>query len=124
MVDRETREALIEQQPHRAWGMARHCRQPKPPRRPALAEYLRPLALGIRASVRHGQDRRRVLQALGGRQDGGPVCRAVPERRSSRVQRWTKFLQLWRARPCHGKTLLGLVEQETIEFVLPSATST
>src|SRR6266576_2691436 len=80
MVDCETREALIEQQPHRAWGMARHCRQPKPPRRPALAEYLRPLALGIRASVRHGQDRRRVLQALGGRQDGDPVCRA---RRSS-----------------------------------------
>src|SRR6266568_1710288 len=33
------------------------CRQPKQPRRPALAEYLRPLALGIRASVRHGRDR-------------------------------------------------------------------
>jgi hypothetical protein len=26
--------------------------------------------------------------------------------------------------PCHGKVLLGLVEQETIEFVIPSATST
>src|SRR5439155_2829725 len=37
------------------------CRQPKQPRRPALAE----LALGIRASVRQGRDRWRALQVLG-----------------------------------------------------------
>ncbi len=48
MVDCETREALSSSLIRRGEG-ARPCRQPKQPQRPALAEYLHPLTLGIRA---------------------------------------------------------------------------
>ena len=48
MVDCETREALSSSLIGRGEG-ARPCRQPKQPQRPALAEYLHPLTLGIRA---------------------------------------------------------------------------